>query len=111
MNYKADSASPHLISGTTEGVLQGGDVFEAVAGHDSVVVVRGDEQHGGVAALGPRRDVVQRRDAAQPRELLRLVAAAVVAHPGVAHRELLEPEEVHHPATLQDYDHIFRTIG
>ena len=39
---------PHLLGAGPEGVLEGGDVLETVAGHHPVVVVRGDQEQGGV---------------------------------------------------------------
>ena len=37
-----------MVAGLAQGVLQGGDVLEAVAGHDPVVVVGGDQADGRV---------------------------------------------------------------
>ena len=72
-------------------------MFEAVAGHDPVVVIRRGEEDRGVLAAGLLLDVVQRRYTSQVGEVLLVVAAAVVADPGVADGELVESEEVHHP--------------
>ena len=54
-------------------------------------------------AIGGLGDVVKRGDASEVGEALGLVTAAVVADPGVAHRELLESEQVHHPVRRYDY--------
>ena len=75
-------------------------MFETVAGHHPVVVVRSHQEHSGVLAVLPLLDVVQRRDPAQVGEVLLVVAAAVVGDPGVAHSELVESEEVHHTEIL-----------
>ena len=73
-------------------MLEGGDVFETVTGHHSVVVVRRHQEDGGVLAVLPLLDVVQRRDPTQVGEVLLVVAAAVVGDPGVTHSELVESE-------------------
>ena len=96
-------------------------MLEAVAGHHPVVVVRGDEEQGGVLnqnrlskygnsvhvfshlTIGGLGDVVQGGDASEVGEALGLVTAAVVADPGVAHSELLESEQVHHPGRRYHY--------
>ena len=64
-----------------------------MAGHHAVVVVPGEDEGRGVLRVGVLLDVVEGGDAHQVGELLLHVAAAVVAHPGVAHRELVEPGE------------------
>ena len=74
-----------------EGILERGDILEAVAGHHAVVVVPGEDEGRGVLRVGVLLDVVEGGDTHQVGELLLHVAAAVVAHPGVAHRELVEP--------------------
>ena len=60
-------------------------------------MVRSDQEQGGVLAVGGLADVVKRRYATEVGEALGLVTAAVVADPGVAHGELLESEQIHHP--------------
>ena len=78
------------------------DVLETVTGHHPVVMVRRHQEDGGVLAVLPLLDVVQRRDPAQVGEVLLVVAAAVVGDPGVAHCELVESEEVHHAEILRE---------
>ena len=80
-----------MVAGLVQGVLQGGDVLEAVAGHHPVVMVGGHEEEGGVLAAGGLADVVQGGDAPEVGETLGLITAAVVADPGVANGKLLEP--------------------
>ena len=75
-------------------------MLETVTGNHSVVMVRSHQEDGGVLAILPLLDVVQRRDPAQVGEVLLIVAAAVVGDPGVAHSELVESEEVHHTEIL-----------
>ena len=76
-------------------------MLQTMAWHHSVVVVSGDEQHGRVLTRGVLLDIVQRGNGAQVAELLLVVAAPVVADPGIADRELLKPEQIHHTETLQ----------
>ena len=77
-------------------------MFETVAGHHPVVVVRSHQEDSGVLAVLPLLDVVQRRDPTQVGEVLLVVAAAIVGDPGVAHSELVESEEVHHAEILRE---------
>src|SRR5215212_6146880 len=58
------------------GGLEGGGELEAVAGHDAVVVVAGDDEGGGVGGAGA--DVVQGGVGADRAELFGVVGAAVV---------------------------------
>ena len=65
-----------LVAGLAQGVLQGGDVLEAVAGHDPVVVVGGDQEDGRVRTRGLLLEVVvERGDLPEVVELLRHVAS------------------------------------
>ena len=90
----------YLFVIVAEDLLQGGDVLEAVAGDDPVVVVRRHEETCRVLTLGRVLDVVERRDASQVGEVFLVVTAAVVTDPGIAHSELVESEKVHHAEIL-----------
>ena len=81
-----------MVAGLVQGVLQGGNVLEAVAGHDPVIVVGGDQEDGRVLTRDLLLDVVvEQGDLPEVIELLRHVTAAVVTDPGVANGKLLEP--------------------
>ena len=92
----------HLFVRVTQGVLEGGDVFETVTGNDSVIVVSIDQEDSRVLTL-LLRDVVERGDGAEVGELVRDVTAPVVTDPGIAHCELLESQQVHHSEIEQSY--------
>ena len=91
----------YLFIRVSQSVLEGGNMLETVAGHHPVVVVSCDEQHGRVLTRAVLLDVVQRGDGAQVGELLLIVAAAIVADPGIAHSELLKPEQIHHTEIIE----------
>ena len=101
----------YLFVIVAEDLLQGGDVLEAVAGDDPVVVVRRHEETCRVLTLGRVLDVVERRDASQVGEVFLVVTAAVVTDPGIAHSELVESEKVHHAEILRDLEIRLRYLG
>ena len=90
----------YLFVIVAEDLLQGGDVLEAVARDDPVVVVRRHEEDRRVLAAGVLLDVVEGRYSPQVGKVLLVVTAAVVADPGVADSELVESEQVHHTEIL-----------
>ena len=47
----------YLFPAFPEGVLQGGNVLEAVAGHHPVVVVGCDQEQGGVLTIKPVKHI------------------------------------------------------
>ena len=101
-------------------MLQRGTILQAVTWHhldrlqvrlhpsspqvytNPVIMVSSHNESSRMLHAVHRLDVVQGGDAEQVGELLLLVAAPVVADPGVAHSELVESEQVHHTEILRE---------
>ena len=81
-----------LLASLAQGVLEGGNVFEAVAGNHPVVMVRGHQEDGWILTRGGHVDVVERGDLPKVVELISNVTAPIVTDPSVANGELLEPQ-------------------
>ena len=94
----------YLFGAVGEDVVQLGHELERVEGHDAVVVVGREEQRGRVLDTvgGRHAHVVQRREAGQVLKVFLLVRTAVVRHPAVTDRELVEAQHVHDPGRRED---------